>query len=116
MIRSKIELNYDARDGEKKGFIELEITDYSTDKLGATYKVIDYLVFEDGSKMTIKTKEYRMSNEQIDNADVLVRDLASFSGMPKTEREWLKIKLMLLHLTKDSPIYFSTSEDWELCE
>ena len=115
MIQSKIELVYDARDGVKKGNIEIAVVGFNSDINGTTYKVVDYVVFEDGSKLVINQKDYYMNNEQINDADLLVRDLAIFTGMSKTDREWLKIKLMLFELTKQSPIYKSVSEDWELC-
>lgn len=115
MIQSKIDLVYDARDGVKKGKIEVSVIAFNSDANGTIYKVVDYVVFEDGSKLTINQKDYYMNNQQINDADLLVRDLAIFTGMSKTEREWLKIKLMLFELTKQAPIYKSVSEDWELC-
>lgn len=115
MIKSKIELIYDARDGVKKGYVEIEVIGFVSDKSGNTYKVVDYIVFEDGSKMSINQKDYRMTNTQINDADILVRDLAVFTNMNKTDREWLKIKLMLFEITKQAPVYKSLSEDWEIC-
>jgi len=115
MIRSKIELVYDACDGVKKGIIEVSVTSFNSDGNGNNYKVVDCVVFEDGSKLTINQKDYYMNNQQINDADLLVRDLAIFTGISKTEREWLKIKLMLFELTKQAPLYFSVANDWELC-
>lgn len=114
MIRSNRELIYDARNGEKQAIIEVTVTGLATDSQGATYKVSDYAVLEEDSRMQINQKDYRMTNEQINDADLLVRDLAVFAGLSKTERDWLKIKLMLFQLTRQSPIYGSVASDWEL--
>lgn len=116
MIRSKKELVYDARDGVKKGIIEIDVVDYFSNKNISTYNIVDYVVFEDGSKMVINQKNYIMNNQQINDADVQLQQLMDFTGMYKTDREWTKIKLMLFQLTKSAPVYSSVSDDWELSE
>ena len=115
MIQSLKELLIDARNGEKKAKIFIEIDGYAADKYVTVYKVKDYAVDENNSKVLIASKDYRMTNEQINQADLQLHSENDFSNLSKTEREFLKIKLMLFYLTKQSPLYCSAAEDWELC-
>ena len=112
MIKSTIELVYDARKGEKKAVIQMEITSWITNHAGITYTVNDYAISANGSKQLINTKDVFYSVDQVDQMDLLISSTIDFAGMSKTEIEWLKLKKALLYVTKQLPVYGSAPENW----
>jgi hypothetical protein len=116
MIKSTKELIYDARNGEKKAVIQIEIASWITNQDGVTYTINDYAVFQDSSKQLINTKEVNYRPEQINEMALIVISSSNFTGLSRTEAEWLKVKIALLFVTQQLPVYGSTATDWELTQ
>lgn len=114
MIKSTIELVYDARNGEKQAIIQIEITSWVTNQIGVTYTVNDYAVGENEAKQLINTKDVFYTNEQLNQMDVLISSNTDFTGMSRTEIEWLKVKNALLYVTQQAPVYGSIASNWIL--
>lgn len=114
MIKSTIELIYDARNGEKIAVIQIEITNWITNQNGVTYTVNDYAVGENDAKMLINTKDVFYTSEQIDQMDALISSNTNFTGLSRTEIEWLKVKKVLHYVTQQAPVYGSIASNWVL--
>lgn len=112
MIKSTIELNYDARNGEKQAVIEIEISTWVTNPAGVTYTVNDYAVGANNAKTLINSKEVFYTTEQIDQLDGLITSTTDFTGLTRTEIEFLKVKKALLYVTQQAPVYGSIAANW----
>lgn len=105
--------------GDKIAKIKIEIESFTIDKLGATYKVNDWAIQEDGTRTLYKSKEVRYSNEQIDNLESYIMANNDFTGKTKTQREWAKMKIALMLdtrtnlLSSGTTIYRLNPSDWE---
>lgn len=114
MIQSKKELVYDARNGEKKGIILVDIISWNTLKEVTTYNVIDYVLLPNGSKEIINQKEVTYTSEQLDEIDSLLENTNDYASLSKTAKDFLKASQGLLLVTQQKPIYGSLPEDWQL--
>jgi len=114
MIRSKIELVYDARNGIKKGIIYIKVESYNTLKDIVTFNVIDYLIDENGVEQTINQKEVTYPDSTIDAISSYVSQIIDVSQMTKTEKDNTELTHGLLIETQQNPLYNSVANDWEL--
>jgi len=114
MIKSTIELIYDARNGAKQAIIQIEIAGWRTNQEGVTYTVNDYALGENEAKQLINSKEVNYTVAQINEMDVLIGSYANFTGLSKMEVEWLKVKQALLFVTQQAPVYGSLTNQWVL--
>lgn len=114
MIKSIVELIYDARNKEKQAIIQIEIDSWRVNHDTVTYTVNDYAIGQNEAKQLINSKEVTYTVDQINQMDVLVISAMNLTGLPKMEVEWLKIKKALLLVTQQSPVYGSTANQWVL--
>lgn len=112
MIKSTTELNYDARHGGKHAVIEIEISSWLTNQAGVIYTVNDYAVGENEAKQLINSKDVFYTSEQINQMDELISSTTDFTGLSRTEIEWLKVKKTLLYVTQQAPVYGSNAANW----
>jgi len=118
MIQTKAAFFYEDR-GDKIAKIKIEIESFIMDFNGATYKVNDWAIAENGTKTLYKTKEVRYTNETINNLDAHIVSTNDFTGMSKTQIEWKKMQLALMMDTKTNllasgtTIYRLNPTDWE---
>lgn len=112
MIKSTTELIYDARNGEKQALIQIEVDGWKTNKEGLTYTINDFAIGANESKQLINSKEVSYSTAQINEMDVLVSASGNFTGLSKMEVEWLKVKMALLYVTQQLPVYGSIANQW----
>lgn len=114
MIKSIVELIYDARNGEKIAVIEIEVTIWVTNQEGVTYTVNDYAVDANGAKQLIAAKDLYYTNDQLNQMDLLISSTTDFTGLSRTEIEWLKVKKALHYVTQQAPVYGSIANQWVL--
>lgn len=115
MIKSTTELNYDARNGEKQGIIQVEINNWLVNQSGVTYTVNDHAV--NGSVKTLINSVDRFRTwEELNLLNEHLKNTYDYSGLTKKEIEFLKVKHGLLFETKTKPIYGSIPENWVLTE
>lgn len=126
MIKSTVKLKYDIRNRRKEAFIVIEIKEKETIEGTKRFEVIDSIITEEGGKMQISSKNYFQTPEQIDALDAYLLANNDFSGMGRTERDYLKLTLGLLHFVKNdftdagqteiiygaSPNQFVLESDW----
>ena len=118
MIQTKTAFFYEDR-GDKIANIKIEIESFTMDVNGATYKVNDWAISEDSTRILYKTKEVRYTNETINNLDAYILSTNNFTGMSKSQIEWKKMQLALMMDTKTNllpsgtTIYRLNPTDWE---
>lgn len=126
MIKSTIKLKYDSRNRRKEAFITIELKELETIDGVKRFMVIDSIDTENGGKMQIFSKSYYQTPEQIDALDAYLISNNDFSGMGRTERDYLKLRLGLLHFVKNdfvnedqteviygaTPYQFVLESDW----
>jgi hypothetical protein len=114
MIKSTTELIYDARNGEKKAVIQIEIDGWIVNKDTVIYTVNDYAIGQNEAKQLINSKEVTYTVSQVNEMDLLVSASENFTGLSKMEVEWLKVKKALLLVTQQAPVYGSLANQWVL--
>lgn len=115
MIKSTIQLLYDARNGQKQAIIEMEVKNWETGPEGVKYFVRDYAV--NGTvRELINEKEVFYFWDQINSLNEYIESINTYTGLSKKELEYTKIQHALLIETKTNPVYCSTAENWVLTE
>lgn len=115
MIKSTIELDYDAREGVKQAIIQLEVDGWTTNKAGVTYTVNDYAVNGDVKELIDTVVRFR-SWDQLNSINDYLKTIYDYSGMTKKAIEFLKVKHGLLLETQTKPLYKSVAANWVLTE
>ena len=117
-IRSTTELIYDSRNGNQ-GIIQLEINGWIFEPENSRYvaKVNDYVISQDEEQNEIKTfinsKNLNYQSDEIDALFYLLQNPIELTESYSHEMDLL-ISMALLYVTQQSPIYGSSSNDWEL--
>lgn len=123
MIKSTIKLGCDLRNRKKEAIVLIELQETVTEIDGKkNFNIIDYAVNDDDARTMINSKPYSQTPEQIDAIDAYLEANNDFSGMTKTQKESLKLKLGLLYFVKNDfvdeeqteLIYGSVPSNWEL--
>lgn len=120
MIQTKEIITYGDR-SEKQGKILVEVRPLEMRKEGINYLVIDWDITLSPAE-AISSKEVFYDNEKIDQLDAYLEATNDFSGMTKSEKEWLKVKLALMLDTQSNllpngkTIRGLNPSDWEFSE
>lgn len=115
MIKSNIPLLYDARDGEKRGTVEIAVNGWTVNKEGISYTASDYCV-TDGVKTWISDKSVFRSWDQLNSLNDYLESSNDYSGLTKKQREFRKVKHGLLLETQTTPVYGSVASNWVYTE
>jgi len=125
-IRSTTELIYDSRNGNQ-GIIQLEIDGWEFKPATNTYlaKVNDYVIEEieivdeennttiQEVKKLINSKNLTYQSADIDGLFYLLQNPIELNESYTSEMDLL-ISMALLYVTKQSPIYGSTANQWQI--
>ena len=125
-IRSTTELIYDSRNGNQ-GIIHLEIDGWEFKPTTNTYlaKVNDYVIEEieivdeennttiQEVKKLINSKNLNYQSADIDGLFYLLQNPIELTESYTSEMDLL-ISMALLYVTKQSPIYGSTANQWQI--
>ena len=123
MIRSTIKLKCDQRNRQKEAIVLIELQETLTEVDGKkNFNILDYAVNDDNARTLINSKPFSQTPEQIDAIDAYLEANNDFSGMTKSQKETLKLKLGLLYFVKNDfvdeaqteLIYGSVPDNWEL--
>lgn len=125
-IRSTTELIYDSRNGNQ-GIIQLEIDGWEFKPTTNTYlaKVNDYVIEEieivdeennttiQEVKKLINSKNLNYQSTDIDGLFYLLKNPIELTESYTSEMDLL-ISIALLYVTQQTPIYGSSSNNWEI--
>lgn len=121
MIQTKFPVVYGDRD-EREGVIKIEVRPLEMDKtLGNKYLVIDWDISKEPPEAW-RSKEVVYDIEKINHVDAYLEESHDFSEMSRSEKEWKKILLALMHDTQTNllesgkTIYRLNPQDWEFSE
>lgn len=113
MIRSNIPLLYDARNGQRWGIIEIEVSFWQTTKEGVTYQIQDFVINDNTREFIAENLRFR-SWDQLNSLNDYLLANYNYDNLNRKEQEFLKVQHGLLLDTQTKPVYGSMASNWIL--